>query len=199
MTATSQIHSIDMLIGRIVLARETANKLGKIDDLIVEPLKGELRGLGIRMPDQSLCLIDAQEIYSFGEDAVMVNSDSAAIPVQVSPLKAAPLARSDLMKANVVTESGKLLGQIANIFIHLAPEKSPLFYEVRSSLLDKLLGHSLFFPAAWGRALSQDGSRLVVLDDTSEKADHTLHALETRLFGPPPEPDPVVTVRSRSH
>jgi uncharacterized protein YrrD len=182
-----------------VLARETANKLGKIDDLIVEPIKGELNGLGIRMPDQSLCLIDAQEIYSFGADAVMVSSDSAAIPLQDSPLKAAPLAKTNLMKANVVTESGKLLGQIAHIYIHLAPEKSLLFYEVRSSLLDKLLGHSLFFPASWGRALSQDATRLVVVDDTSEKADHTLHALETRLFGPPPEPDPIVTVRSRSH
>jgi hypothetical protein len=98
-----------------------------------------------------------------------------------------------------LTEGGKLLGQIAHIYIHLAPEESLLFYEVRSSLLDKLLGHTLYFPASWGRALSQDGKRLVVSDDTSEKSDHTLHALETRLFGPPPDPDPVVTVRSRSH
>jgi uncharacterized protein YrrD len=199
MTASGQIRTIDFLIGRVVLARETANKLGQIYDLIVDPLKGVLGGLAIRMPDQSLSLIDAQEIYSFGADAVMINSDRAALPVQDSPLKQSPLARTVLMGAKVLTEGGKLLGQIANIYIHLAPEESLLFYEVRSSLLDKLLGHTLYFPASWGRALSQDGKRLVVADDTSEKADHTLHALETRLYGPPPEPDPVVTVRSRSH
>jgi sporulation protein YlmC with PRC-barrel domain len=200
MTATGQIRTIDFLIGRVVLARETANRLGQIYDLIVDPLKGTLGGLAVRMPDQSLSLIDAQEIYSFGVDAVMINSDLSAMSVQDSPLKYSPLARTVMMGAKVLTEGGKLLGQIANIYIHLAPEEeSPLFYEVRSSLLDKLLGHTLYFPASWGRALSQDGKRLVVADDTPEKADHTLHALETRLYGPPPEPDPIVTVRSRSH
>lgn len=199
MADTGQIRTIDFLIGRVVLARETANKLGQIYDLIVDPFKGVLGGLAVRMADQSLSLIDAQEIYSFGVDAVMINSDRAALPVQDSPLKQLPLAKTVLMGAKVLTEGGKLLGQIANIYIRLGPEGSLLFYEVRSSLLDKLLGHTLYFPASWGRALSLDGKRLVVADDTSEKADHTLHALETRLFGPPPEPDPVVTVRSRSH
>lgn len=199
MTGSGQIRTVEFLIGRVVLARETANKLGQIYDLIVDPLKGVLGGLAVRMPDQTLSLIDAREIYSFGVDAVMINSDSAALPVQESPLKESPLAKTVLTGAKVLTESGKLLGQIAHVYIRLAPEESLLFYEVRSSLLDKLLGHSLFFPASWGRALSRDGKRLVVVDDTSEKADHTLHALETRLFGPPPDPDPVVIVRSRSH
>lgn len=197
MTAAGVIHSIDFLIGRTVLALESANKIGQIYDLVVDPLKGELSGLAIRRLDQSLSLIEYQEISSFGPDAVMVNSDGSAIPAQISPLKAAPLAKK-LTGAKVLTEGGKLLGQIAHVYIHLA-QVSPLFYEVRSSLLDKLLGQALFFPASFGRALSEDGTRLVVADDTAEKADHTLHALETRLFGPPPEPDPVVVVRSRGH
>jgi uncharacterized protein YrrD len=198
MTANSTIRSIDFLIGMIVLARETANKLGQINDLIVDLAKGELRGLSVQMPDQSLRLIDYQEIYSFGPDAVMVNSDSSAVPVGASALKAAPLAKHTLMGANVVTEGGKLLGHIANIYIHLAQE-SLLFYEVRSSLLDKLLGHTLYFPAPWAIALSEDGTRLVVADDTALKSDKSLAALEGRLFGPPAEPDPVVVVRTRSH
>jgi len=198
MTPTGQINSIAILIGKSILSRSTANKLGQIYDLVVDPVKGELSGLAIRRLDQSPALIDYQEISSFGPDAVMINSDGSAIPAQVSPLRAAPLAKSSVMGAKVLTEGGKLLGQVANVFIHLAPV-SPLFYEVRSSLLDKLLGQALFFPASFGRALSEDGTRLVVADDTAEKADHTLHALETRLFGPPPEPDPVVVVRSRGH
>lgn len=198
MAATDTLHTIDFLFGRTVLARETANKIGQIYDLIVDPLKGELGGLAVRRVDQSLSLIEYGEIYNFGPDAVMVNSDGSAVPVAISPLNRAPLAKSHLMGAKVLTEGGKLLGQIANIYIHLAPV-SPLFYEVRSSLLDKLLGHTLFFPASMGCALSEDGTRLVVSDDTTEKADHTLNALEARLFGPPAEPDPVVVVRTRSH
>ena len=198
MTSTGQIKSIAVLMGKSILSRSTANKLGQIYDLIVDPVKGELGGLAVQMPDTSLRLIDYGEIFSFGPDAVMISSDDAAVPVQESSLKTLPLAKTNLMGARVITESGKLLGQIATIYIHLA-ETSPLFYEVRSSLLDKLLGHSLYFPASQGCALSEGDARLVVTDDTAEIANHTLSALETRLFGPPKEADPLVVVRTRGH
>jgi uncharacterized protein YrrD len=198
MTSTGNINSIAILIGRIVLSRATANKLGPIHDLIVDPIKGELAGLAVQMPDETLRLIDYREIYSFGPDAVMINSDESATQAQDSALQGLPLAKQHLMGVKVITEVGKVLGQIANIYIRLA-ETSPLFYEVRSSLLDKLLGHSLYFPASFGCALSEDAARLVVANDAAEKADHTLEALATRLFGPPKDEDPVVVVRSRGH
>ena len=198
MTATASISSIDSLIGKTVVARATANKLGQIHDLIADPVKGELAGLALRMADESLRLVDGREIYSFGPDAVMINSDEAALPVEDSPLKLAPLAKNSLMGANVITEGGKQLGQIANVYIHLA-ETSLFIYEVRSSLLDKLLGHTLFFPASWGIALSEDHTRLVVSNEAGEKADKTLDALTTRLFGTPEEQGPTIVVRSRSH
>ncbi|HEV2914603.1 MAG TPA: hypothetical protein VGX92_15090 [Pyrinomonadaceae bacterium] len=198
MTSATNLHTIDVLIGRIVLSRATANKLGPIRDLLVDPSKGELAGLAVRMPDESLRLVDAREIYSFGPDAVMINSDEAAIHAPDSPLKTLPLAKGNLIGVKVITEGGKLLGNIANLYIHLA-ETSLFVYEVRSSLLDKLLGHALFFPASVGCALSADAARIVVPNDTAEKADHTLDALAARLFGPPKDEDPVVVVRSRGH
>jgi uncharacterized protein YrrD len=198
MTSNGNINSIDILIGRTVLSRSTANKIGQIHDLIVDPVKGELAGLSIRLPDESLRLIDNREIYSFGPDAVMINSDESAILVQDSPLKASPLAKSNLIGVKVITEGGKLLGQVTQVYVHLA-ETSLFVYEVRSSLLDKLLGHTLYFPASWGCALSVDATRLVVSNDAAEKADHTLDALVARLFGPPKEEGPVVVVRSRGY
>jgi uncharacterized protein YrrD len=198
MTSTASVNSIDILIGKTVVARATANKIGQIHDLIVDPVKGELIGLSVQMADQSLRLINHHEIYSFGPDAVMVNSDESALPVQDSPLKRSPLAKNNLIGAKIITEGGKVLGQIANIYIHLA-ETSLFIYEVRSSLLDKLLGHVLFFPASWGVALSEDGTRLVVSNDAVEKADNTLEALAVRMFGPPDEQGPMIVVRSRGH
>jgi uncharacterized protein YrrD len=197
MASTGTIHSIDLLIGRAVLARATANKIGQVHDLIISPSKGDLVGLSLRLPDESLRLVDYREIFSFGQDAVMINSDESAVTVQDSPLKALPLAKNNLIGVNVVTESGKLLGQIANVYTHLA-ETLLLIYEVRSSILDKLLGHALFFPASQGRAISGDFARIVVAEDTTEKADNSLAALEARLFGPPKE-DTIVTVRSRGY
>jgi uncharacterized protein YrrD len=198
MTSTGNISSIDILIGRTILSRATANKIGQVHDLIVDPVKGELAGLSVQMPDESLRLIEYKEVYSFGPDAVMINSDEAAIAVQDSPLKASPLAKHNLIGVKVITEGGKLLGQVAHVYIHLA-ETSLFVYEVRSSLLDKLLGHTLYFPASWGCALSEDATRLVVSNDAAEKADHSLEALAARLFGPPKDEGPVVVVRSRGY
>jgi uncharacterized protein YrrD len=197
MASTSSIPSIDFLIGRAVLARSTANKLGQVHDFIISPSTGDLVGLSLRLPDESLRLVDYRDIHSFGQDAVMISTDESAITVQDSPLKALPLVKNNLTGMNVVTESGKLLGQIANVYIHLA-ETILLVYEVRSSILDKLLGHALFFPASQGRAVSGDFTRIVVAEDTSEKAYNSLVALEAGLFAPPKE-DPVITVRSRGY
>lgn len=198
MASTGNIHSIDILIGRTILSRSTANKLGQVYDLIIDPARGELVGLVLQMPDASFRCVDYQEVYSFGPDAVMINSDESATPAQESPLKSLPLAKHNLIGVNVVTESGKLLGQIASINIYLA-ETVLLIYEARSSLLDKLMGHALYFPATHGRALSSDFTRLVVVDDTAEKAAHSLPDLAASLFGPPKEADPIVVVRSRGH
>jgi uncharacterized protein YrrD len=197
MALVDGIHTVDTLIGRSALSRTTANKLGQTHDLLVDPVKGELAGLSLRMPDGSLRLVAYPEIYSFGQDAIMINSDESAVPVQASPLKALPLARNNLIGANVVTGDGKLLGQVVNVYLRLA-ETVLLIYEVRSSILDKLLGHALYFPAAEGRAISGDFTRLVVADDTAAKAQNSLEALAAKLFGPSRE-DPVIIVRSRGH
>jgi uncharacterized protein YrrD len=198
MTSAGNVHSVDFLIGRSVLSRATANKLGQTHDLLIDVARGTLAGLCVRLADATLRLVDYGEIYSIGPDAVMINGDESAVPVAVSPLRILPLAKNNLVGANVVTESGRLLGHVANLYLHLA-ESLLLVYEVRASLLDKLLGHALFFPASQGRAVSADFARIVVADDTPEKSDHSLAALAARLFGPPPREDPVVVVRTRGH
>jgi uncharacterized protein YrrD len=198
MTATYNIQSVDAIIGRDVLARASANKLGQLHDLIIEPVKGELAGLSVRMADATLRLVEYGDVYSFGPDAVMVNSDESALPQQNSVLKALPLALNKILGAEVITEGGKILGQVATVFIRLA-ERPILIYEIRSSLLDKLLGHALFVPASLGCAFSADGARLVVANDTAEKAENSLEALAARLFGPLQGEDPVVIIRSRGY
>jgi uncharacterized protein YrrD len=197
MANTSNINSIETLIGRTVLARSTANKVGQLHDLIIVVARGELAGISVQIPDESLRLVEGRDIHSFGPDALMIAADESAVAVQDSTLKILPLAKHNLIGSNVVTESGKLLGQVAHVYMRLS-ETVMLIYEVRTSILDKLLGHALFFPASQGRAISTDFARIVVAEDTIEKADHSLAALEARLFAPPKE-DPVVVIRSRGY
>lgn len=195
MAANHNIHSISVLTGRTVLSRATANKLGQVHDLVIDPTKGELAGISLRIDDQSLRLVEYGEVYSIGPDAVMVRNEESALPPESSPIKSLPLALNSLVEVKVITENGQLLGQIANIYIHLV-ETPSIIYEVRSSILDKLLGNSLYFPAALGRAFSSDNSRLVVSNDAAS-ADHNLNSLAAHLFGPPKEADPIIVIRSR--
>jgi uncharacterized protein YrrD len=195
MALVDDIHTLDTLIGRPILSRLTANKLGHTSDFIIDVGRGVLVGLVARMPDESLRIVDYGEVYSFGADAIMISSDESIVPVQDSPLKVLPLAKSNLVGANVVKEDGKLLGQIANVYYRLG-ETLVLIYEVRSSILDKLLGHALFFLSSQGRAISADFTRIVVAEDTEEKSANSLDALAELLFAPPRE-DPVVVIRSR--
>ncbi len=195
--ATSAIQNIDVLIGRAVLSVETANKLGQVQDLIVHPTKGEMVGLSVQISDQSHLLVSNEEIHSIGPDAVMVNSDQSLVSPDESPLKAFAFAKNNLIGVKVITEDGKLLGEIANIYIHIEETMCLFIYEVRTSILDKLLGHALYFPASSGCAFADDSTRLVVSNDT-ENADRKLNALVSRLFTRSGSLAPQVSVRSHS-
>ena len=106
--------------------------------------------------------------HSIGPDAVMVHSDQSLVSSDQSPIKAFPLAKNNLIGVKVITEDGKLLGEIANVYVHLG-ESSLFIYEVRSSILDRLLGHALYFPASFGCAFADDATRLVVSNNTERQ------------------------------
>jgi uncharacterized protein YrrD len=189
------IQHVDDLIGRPVLSLGSANKLGQVHDLIVHPTNGEMVGLSVQISDQSHFLVDKTEIHSIGPDAVMVEGDQSLVPPDQSQLKAFPFAKNGLVGVKVITEEGKLLGEIANVYVHLDAVKSIFIYEVRSSILDKLLGHALYFPASFGCAFADDASRLVVANDT-ERADRKLETIASRLFSPSGSFNTQVSVRS---
>ena len=194
MTVSGNIHAMDSLIGVAVLSRATGNKLGLVDDLIVDPISGALLGLTVQTQKGDPGVLDYLDISSFGQDAVMANNDDSVVPLEGSQLGQQPRAKHNLKGAKVVTEGGNLLGHVANVFIHLA-QPALAIYEVRESLLDKLLGHELFIPASLGLALSDGAERIIVPDETAEHAADSLETLATRLF--PMHIPPGVTVRSK--
>ncbi len=194
MAESDNLHAMGALIGVAVLSRGTGNKLGRIDDLVVDPMRGLLLGLTVQTQDSGRQVLDYLDISSFGPDAVMANNDDSVRPLEASQLAHQPLAKQNLRGARVVTEGGKLLGLVANVFVHLAPP--PLVvYEVRESLLDKLLGRELFIPGSFGLALSDNAERIIVPDDTATNAASSLDVLANRLFAA--QTSPGVTVRSR--
>lgn len=179
---------IGALVGMTVLSRATGNKLGTVRDLLVDPVNGRLLGLTVDVAGGGVGLLGYNDIYSFGRDAIMAESDDSVRPPDENLPVNLPRAREQLVGTTVITESGRLLGQIADVFVTLQP---PPFvaYAVRESIFDRLLGRELFILASAGHALSNDAERLVVPDETADTAASNIsdligQALAIRTFRP---------------
>jgi uncharacterized protein YrrD len=195
-----RVERIDKLIGRPVVSLETANLLGSVADLLVDPLSGELAGLSVkRQGDDDEALVSILDVHGIGADAVIVEADHSLVLAAASPLNTAPRAFADMVNVKVLTEHGQLLGNIANLYLCL--DTPPTFiYEVRSSLFDKLLGRAFYFAASLGCAFAADRSALVVTAEPTEM-DHRVEAAAERLSGifSPASRAPVFTVQVRTH
>lgn len=154
---------IDKIIGMPVLSRQTGNNVGKVYDLYIDPKNGVLRGVTIQAPNSKLGGIDFQDVYSFGQDAVMVDNDQRIVVLEEGWIENHPHARKHLIGTNVISDSGKHLGQIGNVYIRLMTPPI-VIYEVRGSMLDSWLGRNLFIYAADVSALSSNAERLIVSD-----------------------------------
>lgn len=177
------IVTADDLIGMPVLSRETGNKLGEVFDLYINPIEGVLKGVTIQAPNGKIGGIDYKDIFSFGEDAVMANADASVVPLEKGWVEDHSHAKKHLLGTNVITEGGKLLGQIGAIYVRLTPPPV-VIYEVRESVLDKLLGRSLFIFASAGTALSKNAERIVVPDNAAAEAAPSLTELMHRTRKP---------------
>ncbi len=179
--------SMDALIGKTVLSRTTGNLLGQVYDLYIDPVEGLLMGLTIQAANGKMGGLDYKKVYSFGQDAVMANDDDAIVELTDDWVATHSHARKHLLGIKIVTESGNLLGQVANVFVRLTPPPIAV-YEVRESVLDKLLGRSLFIPASTGNALSSSAERIVVSDDAAANGASSIAELINRTHQPPAEP-----------
>ena len=183
---------IGTVIGMTILSRSTGNRLGTVGDLCIDPVNGLLLGLTIALAENGAALLAYDDIYSFGRDAIMAETDESVRPLGDESSVDLPQAREHLIGTKIITENGKLLGQIRNVFVTLQPPPF-VIYEIRESIFDKLLGREIFILASTGHALSSDGERLVVPEGTAETASASIsdlinQALVVRTFAPAGEP-----------
>jgi uncharacterized protein YrrD len=174
------VENIEKLIGRAVVSLETANTLGRVADLLADPLSGQLAGFSVQRLDQSYALVSVLDVQGIGPAAVMLDGDHSLVLVDASPLKTLPQAKRNLMGVKVITNHGLLLGEISNLYLCL-DHRPGFIYEVRSSLFDKLLGRAFYFAASLARAFSGDGTSLIVTANP-EELNHSLTAAIDRLM-----------------
>jgi len=175
MSQVQDVVPVNSLIGRSVLALSTGNMLGSIRDVFVDPLNGVVVGLTLTAQDGAAANLPYDRIHSFGHDALMALADDSVEPLETEIIPNKPTAR-ELIGTKVITDSGNILGQIADIYVTVS-QPPVVIYEIRDSILDKLLGRQLFILASAGYALSDDRKRLIVPNETSELAAPSIAAL----------------------
>ena len=174
MSESSDVVPIGTLAGKAILSLESGNKLGRVLDVLVDPVNGLLLGLDLEH-EGGILELPYEKIYSIGKDAVMVVSDDSVAAATGADERRIRRAR-DLLGTQVVMESGEILGEIADVFVTLKPPPAVL-YEVRRSMLDRMLGRTFFIPASVGNVLSADAKRLLVPDITAEIATDEISTL----------------------
>ena len=167
MSELGEVMPVGTLTGKGVLSLESGNKLGPVLDVLVDPVNGLLVGLTVEREGRIMAL-PYERIYSVGKDAVMAVSDDSVMDEAHDEGSRTRRAR-DLLNTLVVMESGEILGEIADVLVTLKPPPA-VIYEVRRSMLDRLLGRTFFIPASVGNVLSADAKRLLVPDITAEFA-----------------------------
>jgi uncharacterized protein YrrD len=179
---------VGALVGMTVLSRATGNKLGEVRDLFIDPANGVMQGLELAIADGSTGRLPYDEIYSFGRDAIMARSDSSIMTPETAWPAPSLNVSEHLIGTKIFSESGQSSGNIANVFVTLQPPPF-VIYEIRDSILDKLLGREFFILASSRHALSNDSERLVVPDDILESASSDMsdlinQELSVRTFHP---------------
>ena len=175
MGETTDVLPVSGLVGRSVLSLSSGNRLGTASDVFIDPLNGLLIGFRIAAPNGDITMLPFDAVHSIGGDAIMAASDDSVAPPGETPFAGSPNFY-ELTGTKIITESGELLGHIAGIFVTISHE--PLvFYEIRESLFDALLGRHRFLPGSTAHALSDDRQRMIVPDEAAKVASPTIDEL----------------------
>ena len=153
---------------RTVLISDSGERLGEVSDVIIHPTKGKMLGIEIENPDHQLGFLEAVH-FTIGPDAVMAKK---TIHFQESRTEenfgGGVRALKDLIGTNVVTDQGKLIGKVSEVYTSL--DGSSAVFHVAESTLQRFLGRGFYMAGDIPNAYSSDGVRLIVPSDTEDRA-----------------------------
>lgn len=159
------------LKGLSVMNAETAWKVGTVADLTIEPAQGVVSGLLLTTQENSELLLPIGEGVTFKDSHLLNRSSIPRDSPNAEELNASnedlpDLLRvtTDLLGASVVTEQGKSLGNINEVY--LDPTDWRAFYHVTHAWWQRWLGGGIYIPASLTVRWSQTTSRLVVAAGT---------------------------------
>jgi uncharacterized protein YrrD len=170
---------------RAVVSIAQAEKIGRVEDVILDLAEGRVAGFHVRT---GLLgggkILSARDIHDIGADAITV-ADRGALEGHApdEPALDSMPTSANLIGAKVVSDQGTLLGTLANIALDPAGLRI-LCYELSGSLWDQLRHEERTFDPAPGIRFGKD---LIVVPDA------VAAELNRRGGQAPPPPAPLTT------
>jgi uncharacterized protein YrrD len=151
------------LLNMPVVATETGSEMGSVDQVLFQPGAHQLYGLVVKSREKSdpLRLVRAQNVKSYGDQAVTVTSeeDAVAFESDKTALEIAP-ASGHLGGRKVLTEQGNEVGKVETVIIN--GDGSVKAYRTAGGLLGLASGTE-FTPA---HVVSVGDDAIIVRDDS---------------------------------
>lgn len=164
MDQQKQVQVTTQLCGMKVLEPTSGEQLGVVLDIIVQPTTGKLLGITLRTRSGDPRTILAANL-SFQSGVALASSNSLSNCEQLGPaLKGGVYARKGIIGFSVVTEDGRLLGHVRDLY--LSTETLNIIYCITESAWWGLFNGDFFINGNVPQAYSRMGMRLTVPDDT---------------------------------
>jgi uncharacterized protein YrrD len=164
--------SYEKIKGMSVLESRSGAMIGTVSDMIIDPSAGKMLGIAVILPDKETQSIGSSHVH-IGDDAVMI-SDGNSAALDFTEDYARGIVAGTILGAKLVTEDGRLVGQISEI--HIDKDTPEIFYHIAGSNLQRMFGGGFYISAKIPKAYSPDGKRLIVPTDIEEH--HAKRSLE---------------------
>ena len=155
------------LRGMAVVALDSGEKLGTVEDFFFEPEENAIRGFRVKTGFFGAKALPTTAISSIGRDAIVTSNKEMLINEDHDGrLPTLPLG-SNLMSYKVMSESGNVVGSVGNLLINTTPPNALRVsgYEMSGNLGERITGHYQTFSANEVTRYGQDV--IVILDQVA--------------------------------
>ncbi len=166
MSMAETINVATGIVGLNVIDVETGQSIGRVADIIVDPVRGELLGFLIKTRDSVMSAVAWHEATL---DSVALLTRERALQRRTKlgdALTQSVRAIRKMLGVPVITDAGKLIGTISEV--HFAPYFRKVSYRLKRPGLKGFFGGRLLL-AGDALTYSHPGKRLIVRGSAEEK------------------------------
>jgi uncharacterized protein YrrD len=155
------------LIGMPIVALDSAETVGEIKDVLVDPARSRVIGFTVRgqglLSSPLLGMLPRENVHAIGRDALMIAAQEAVV-TEREGMRAVVDDQQEVVGKEMVTRGGASLGTVGDVILEIEEANADVVgYEI-----SRPDGHTVIVPVPQSVPLS--GDALLVPDEVEQQA-----------------------------